>query len=326
MEWFCCCLPCYCAPCISNPLFETSVDAATISTCFLAASQHLKAIQDLTRNHARSGHVRRLEKWQTRDTEDLTFRTLQCLQEESRVSLNAVDSLDALLSDINKGHCHVVLSPFPALAHTHLSFAGHWDSVAPPSRLLALVGQAMKWQQHVGLLPKNDPHVFRGVAKDSEVEAELCPTMVARTELRQDRRSPVDLMGIHVIHKQAKPSILLKLEKLPPATASSIMGYGGNGKGWGWSWPPMWIDPEMKIWIGNLPEDCNWKDLQTLGNTVGSTRWVEVFRGKGKGTGMIAYKTAEDVSAAMKALPGQQINGQAIEVDAWQKAAAPAEA
>mmetsp|Transcript_24093 Transcript_24093/g.28449 ORF Transcript_24093/g.28449 Transcript_24093/m.28449 type:complete len:101 (-) Transcript_24093:2-304(-) len=97
------------------------------------------------------------------------------------------------------------------------------------------------------------------------------------------------------------------------------MGYGGNGKGWGWSWPPMWfpkgfgkggwgrrrgprIDPEMKIWIGNLPEDCNWKDLQTLGNTVGSTRWVEVFRGKGKGTGMIAYKTAEDVSAAMKAL------------------------
>ena len=74
----------------------------------------------------------------------------------------------------------------------------------------------------------------------------------------------------------------------------------GNGKGWGWGWPPMmwfpkgfgkgkgWgrrrgprIEPEMKIWIGGLPEDCTWKDLQTLGNSVASTRWVEVFRGKG---------------------------------------------
>ncbi|CAJ1451081.1 unnamed protein product, partial [Effrenium voratum] len=118
----------------------------------------------------------------------------------------------------------------------------------------------------------------------------------------------------------------------------------GNGKGWGWGWPPMmwfpkgfgkggkgWgrrgprIDPAMKIWIGNLPEDATWKDLQTIGNTAGATRWVEVFRGKGKGTGMIAYKTAEEVAAAMQSLPGQTINGQAIQVDAWQKAE-PAEA
>eukprot|EP00435_Cladocopium_sp_Y103_P005599 s3785_g1.t2 len=85
------------------------------------------------------------------------------------------------------------------------------------------------------------------------------------------------------------------------------------------------IEPEMKIWIGNLPEDCTWKDLQTLGNTVAATRWAEVFRGKGKGTGMIAYKTAEDVTEAMKSLPGKEINGQTIQVDAWQKAP-PAEA
>lgn len=121
------------------------------------------------------------------------------------------------------------------------------------------------------------------------------------------------------------------------------MGFGGNGKGWGWGWaPPMWfpkgfgkggwgrrrgprIDPEMKIWIGNLPEDCTWKDLQTLGNTVAATRWAEVFRGKGKGTGVIAYETAEDVTEAMKLLPGKEINGQTIQVDAWQKAP-PAEA
>lgn len=188
--------------------------------------------------------------------ENSLFRTLQCLQEESRVSLNAVDSLDALLSDINKGHWDSVLqavsylslpanilqdlysqvvlelaelrevetahhllretAPMSSLKQANperylrieaLVKKNHFDAgeayegltkekirgnlaqsvskhvqVAPPSRLLALVGQAMKWQQHVGLLPKNARiNVFRGVAKDSEVEAELCPTMVART-------------------------------------------------------------------------------------------------------------------------------------------------
>ncbi|CAE7243767.1 SMU1 [Symbiodinium sp. CCMP2592] len=188
--------------------------------------------------------------------ENSLFRTLQCLQEESRVSLNAVDSLDALLSDVNKGHWDTVLqavsylslppnvlqdlysqvvlelaelrevetahhllretAPMNALKQANperylrveaLVKKHHFDAseayegmskekirgnlaqsiskhvqVAPPSRLLALVGQAMKWQQHVGLLPKNARiDVFRGVAKDAEVEAEMCPTMVART-------------------------------------------------------------------------------------------------------------------------------------------------
>ncbi|CAK9038532.1 WD40 repeat-containing protein SMU1 (Smu-1 suppressor of mec-8 and unc-52 protein homolog) [Durusdinium trenchii] len=196
--------------------------------------------------------------------ENSLFRTLQCLQEESRVSLNAVDSLDALLSDINKGHWDSVLqavsylslpanilqdlysqvvlelaelrevdtahhllretAPMNSLKQANperylrieaLIKKNHFDAneayeglskekirghlaqnvstcaelraclgtlfVAAPSRLLALVGQAMKWQQHVGLLPKNARiDVFRGVAKDSEVEAEQCPTMIAR--------------------------------------------------------------------------------------------------------------------------------------------------
>eukprot|EP00440_Ansanella_granifera_P006111 gb/GFBE01006628.1/.p1 GENE.gb/GFBE01006628.1/~~gb/GFBE01006628.1/.p1 ORF type:complete len:129 (+),score=37.05 gb/GFBE01006628.1/:1-387(+) len=128
------------------------------------------------------------------------------------------------------------------------------------------------------------------------------------------------------------------------------MGYGGSGKGYGWGWGPMmwmpfggkgwgkgggkgWgrrraprIDPTMKIWIGNIPEGATWKELQTLGNSVAPTRWVEVFRGKGKGTGMIAYKTTEEVAQAMTALSGQSINGQAITVDAWEKAEKPAAA
>lgn len=54
-------------------------------------------------------------------------------------------------------------------------------NVAAPSRLLALVGQAMKWQQHAGLLPpaaKFD--VFRGMAANKVEEAEQYPTMIAK--------------------------------------------------------------------------------------------------------------------------------------------------
>jgi len=183
-------------------------------------------------------------------------RTLQTLQEETRVSLNTVDSLDGLTSDINHGRWDSVLQTMSYLslpdsllqdlyAHIVLEFielhenelATHimretgpcismkqddpnrWRrleqalkaeyfnpreayeggskekvrqnlaqqivknvQVAPPSRLLALVGQAMKWQQHTGLLPPDAKmDVFRGVAVNVEEEAEQCPQVIAKT-------------------------------------------------------------------------------------------------------------------------------------------------
>jgi len=183
-------------------------------------------------------------------------RTLQTLQEESRVSLNTVDSLDGLLGDVNHGRWDVVLqavsylslpenvmqdlyvqvilelaearevetalhllretSPMSTmkqevperylrlealLKKTYFDPREAFDgepkekkrgeiaqamskhiSVAPPSRLLALVGQALKWQQHAGILPANGRiDVFRGVAADAIEEREQCPTMIAKT-------------------------------------------------------------------------------------------------------------------------------------------------
>mmetsp|Transcript_84021 Transcript_84021/g.151657 ORF Transcript_84021/g.151657 Transcript_84021/m.151657 type:complete len:529 (-) Transcript_84021:64-1650(-) len=188
--------------------------------------------------------------------ENSLFRTLQCLQEESRVSLNTVDSLDGFANDITHGRWDSVLqavsyltlpmnvlqdlysqvvlelaelreletalhlmretapmlqlkqeNPERWLRMEALVKKTHFDpvesyegqpkekrrgaiaqavskhvAVAPPSRLLALVGQAMKWQQHVGLLPKNTRiDVFRGVAANTTEESELCPTMIAKT-------------------------------------------------------------------------------------------------------------------------------------------------
>jgi WD40 repeat-containing protein SMU1 len=177
-------------------------------------------------------------------------RTLQTLQEESRVSLNTVDSLDGLVSDVNHGRWDMVLQSASYLSlpsdvqqdlytqvilelaelkdletaqHLMRETApmvemkqetperwirleaqikkSHFDpreayqgvtkekkrstlaqaiikhiTVAPPSRLLAMVGQAMKWQQHTGLLPQGAKiDVFRGQAVEKEEEAEEMP-------------------------------------------------------------------------------------------------------------------------------------------------------
>merc|ERR1719379_1801919 len=78
--------------------------------------------------------------------------------------------------------------------------------------------------------------------------------------------------------------------------------------------------PECKVWIGNLPDSVGWKELQEHFNQAGKTKWVEAFqKGAGKGTGGVAYASAEDATKAISMLNGSILGGQMIQVDVWTK-------
>mmetsp|Transcript_60974 Transcript_60974/g.172384 ORF Transcript_60974/g.172384 Transcript_60974/m.172384 type:complete len:122 (-) Transcript_60974:219-584(-) len=115
------------------------------------------------------------------------------------------------------------------------------------------------------------------------------------------------------------------------------MAWGGKGKG-GFTpvFMPMWgkdswgkgkgkskhshknFHAEKKVWIGGIPEEVNYKELHEHMKPAG-TKWVEVFQGNGKGTGVACFGTQEEATAAIAALNGSVCGSGTLEVDVWEK-------
>lgn len=74
------------------------------------------------------------------------------------------------------------------------------------------------------------------------------------------------------------------------------------------------IDSSLNVWVGNIPPSVEWKELQNHCAKAGKVRWAEVMR---KGSGCVAYTSADDAAKAISMLNGSLLGGQKIEVDVW---------
>lgn len=98
-------------------------------------------------------------------------------------------------------------------------------------------------------------------------------------------------------------------------------GYGGDfkGKGFGKGRGLSDFAAEKKVWVGNLPEAVTFRELQAHFNTIGAAKFALVMKGKGAGTGGVAFATAEEATEAIAKLNGSELMGEKIVVDVWTK-------
>merc|ERR1740130_1052553 len=96
-------------------------------------------------------------------------------------------------------------------------------------------------------------------------------------------------------------------------------GGGGGGKGWGASTVRglSTFPSDKKVWVGGLPEEVSFKELQDHFGGPGKAKFATAMKGKGAGTGGVAFGTAEEAAEAVATLNGSELKGSKIVVDAW---------
>jgi len=107
---------------------------------------------------------------------------------------------------------------------------------------------------------------------------------------------------------------------MPAWAYQQMMQYygGGKGKGKGWGSGLSSFPAEKKVWIGGLPEE-NPPTFQELQAHFPGCKFATVMKGKGAGTGGVAFATEEEATAAIATLNGSVLAGATLEVDVWTK-------
>mmetsp|Transcript_12360 Transcript_12360/g.27111 ORF Transcript_12360/g.27111 Transcript_12360/m.27111 type:complete len:217 (-) Transcript_12360:26-676(-) len=73
------------------------------------------------------------------------------------------------------------------------------------------------------------------------------------------------------------------------------------------------VNTARTVWIGGIAEGTPYKELLELGQTVGTAKWAEVW----KGTGAIGFANEEETVAAIPLLNGQVLGTSTIQADKW---------
>lgn len=109
---------------------------------------------------------------------------------------------------------------------------------------------------------------------------------------------------------------------MPPWMMMQWMQWGkgkGKGKGWGGGGGLSAFPAEKKVWVGGLPETVTYQELQAHFGGATKAKFATVMKGKGAGTGGIAFATPEEATEAIETLNGSILAGVSIVVDVWTK-------
>jgi RNA recognition motif-containing protein len=95
-------------------------------------------------------------------------------------------------------------------------------------------------------------------------------------------------------------------------------GWGGGGKGWGSSGLSS-FPADKKVWVGGLPEDVTFQELREHFGGAPKAKFAVIMKGKGAGTGGVAFGEPADAAEAIASLNGSELKGSKIVVDVWTK-------
>jgi len=102
-------------------------------------------------------------------------------------------------------------------------------------------------------------------------------------------------------------------------------GFGGKGKGEVDRTKEKLkkFEASKKVWVGGMAKKTTWKTLEKHFKEVADLKPAVVDVNEKKGTGVVCFKSEDDVATAVAVLNGSELDGNALEVDVWTKIEKP---